>query len=56
VPGQDGVDDLRDNRVAIADNTGKKFVAALQFTDQVLAQLVFDSTLADSLVRKRRLF
>src|ERR1700730_4729742 len=39
---QDGVDQLRDNGVVVANDPGKKFFPRAQFRDQVCTQLVFD--------------
>ena len=42
VPSQNGVNKLRHDRFVVAHNAGKKSFAALQFTNQIRTQLVFD--------------
>jgi len=39
---QDGVDELRNDRVVVADNARKKFVSRPKLSNQVQAQFVFD--------------
>ena len=39
---EDGVDDLRDDRVAVADDAGEQLFAGLELADDVAAQLVLD--------------
>ena len=41
VPRQNGIDELRDHRVVVANNAWKKSFASAQFSDQVQTQLVF---------------
>src|SRR5262249_1181252 len=42
MPRQNGVDQLRDNRVLVTDDAGKQFLAVAQLFDQIEAQLVCD--------------
>ena len=42
VAGEDGVDDLRDDGVVVADDAGKDWAAFAEPRHEVLAQLVFD--------------
>ena len=39
---EDAVDDLRDDRVAVADDAGEELFAGPQLADHVAAQLVLD--------------
>ena len=42
VPREDRIDELRNNRLVIANNAGKQFLAPLEFANQIRAHLVFD--------------
>ena len=42
LPGKNGVDDLRDDRVFIADDAGEEGLVRLKARDQVGAHLIFD--------------
>ncbi len=42
VPREDGVDDLRDDRLVVADDAGENLFARAQFAEEVGAQLVLD--------------
>jgi hypothetical protein len=42
---QDGVHHLRHHGVFVAQNSGEQFFPALDFTDQIIAEFVFDAAL-----------
>ena len=41
---EDAVDDLRDDRVAVADDAGEQLFAGAELVDHVPAELVLDRT------------
>ena len=47
MPGEDCVDDLRDDRIVVADDAGKNRFVVAEFLDQILADLVFDAASAN---------
>ncbi len=53
---QNGVDDLRNHGIFVADHAGEKLVAALQLADQILAQLAFYGPLAEMPLAKFAVF
>ena len=50
---EDRVDDLRDDRVVVPDDTRKEGLAASQARDQILAHLLLDGAAAVALFTKR---
>jgi hypothetical protein len=52
VAGQNRVDNLRDHRVVVTHDAWKKLLAALEFTDEILAQLFFHAAFGHSLFGK----
>jgi hypothetical protein len=52
---KDGVDNLRDHRIFIADDAWKQRLAPLEFAYEVVSKLVFDTTAGEAVFGKSTL-